>query len=345
MTQYVGSSAQIIKYLPSTNGKHFVYAGNIPTDKPALLVLGGALTVSEAKALGYMERLDSIIQARSEINMYAAVYKFESLDPMLVKADIFRRAGRRVALDTDQVAAQRKEQQLANINENEPTPGYIEDVYDELIEPRIVYGDAGATMQNMRNLIIYSHCHGAVVTNELARMAALNMQNAGFDDATIKRCLAAVVAIQHNPTAPLENAMFTTVNFMSASDDTLNFYDKFSQIALRQDNLAPAFMGKDYANVFIAGKLNTTNGAEHGFSYGYKNNSEQLTQNGKIIFTAEQNAINNAINAAIAGAEVPCPEQLVSGNDIDVQRMRATGKQLFGKVNRAKQSPRHVHQK
>lgn len=333
---YVGSSAYVIQANPSSSGgrRPFFYADKIDLSKPALVVLGGALTTTESKAFGYIEHLAKTTRNKANINLYAAIYNFGTIDPMLVKANTFRRAGRKMALDMDATIARRKEQQLNEINAAEPTPGYVEDLYETIIEPRIVRGDAERTAMNMGNLIIYSHCHGAIIVNHFTDMAAQQMKDAGFDDSTIQKCLAHVVVIQHNPTAPLENAKFTTLNFMSASDDTLNYFDTFSKNVLRRDDIAPAFMGDDYANVFVAGKLNKTNGSEHGFSVGYRDDGSDLTQNGKIIFGAEQNAINAAIDNAISGASCTNVASLVSSNEIDIQQLRANGRELMKKFSR-----------
>ena len=335
MMNFVGSSAHIIKQSPTPtgNGRRFLYADKIDISKPAVVIFGGALTTTEDKAFGYIEHLSNIIKNKSGVDLYAAVYKFGTVDPMLVKANVFRRAGRKMALDMDTNVARRKEQELAEINEIEPTPGYIEDLYEILIEGRIIRGNVAQTTRNLRNLIIYTHCHGAIVVNHLTDMAVQQMKDAGFDDNAIKQCLANVIVIQHNPTAPLENAKFTTLNFMSASDDTLNYLDTFSKNVLGHDDIKPAFMGADYANVFVAGKLNKTNGSEHGFSVGYKNNGADLTPNGQVIFSAEQNAINNAIDS-ISNPILPTEEQLVSGEGVVVAQMRVNGHEIFSKFSR-----------
>lgn len=333
MMNYVGSSAHMIKQSPTGGPRPFLYADKIDLDKPALVILGGALTTNEAKAIGYIEHLTNIIQNKSNANVYAAVYKFGTVDPMLIKANVFRRAGRKMALDMDASIARRKEQELTEINKIEPIPGYIEDLYEIIMEPRIIHGNAEQTARNLRNLIIYTHCHGAIVANHFTDMAVQQMKDAGFDDNTIKQSLANVIVIQHNPTAPLEKANFTTLNFMSASDDTLNYLDSFSKTVLGRDDVKPAFMGANYANVFVAGKLNKTNGSEHGFSIGYKNNGTDLTPNGRVIFGAEQNAINNAINS-VNNPILPTVEQLVSGNGVDITQMRANGHEIFSKFSR-----------
>ena len=331
---FVGSSAHTIKLNPDNGPKRFLYSDKINLNKPAMVVLGGALTTNETKAMGYIEHLSHVIQNKSGVDIYAAVYNFGTIDPMLIKANVFRRAGRQMRLDIDASIARRKETELAEINEQEPTPGYIEDLYEIIFEPRIIRGDVTQTARNLRNLIIYTHCHGAIVVNHMNDMAAQQMKDAGFDANAIKQCLANVIVIQHNPTAPLENAKFTTLNFMSASDDTLDYLDAFSKKVLGHDDVKPAFMGADYANVFVAGKLNSTSGSEHGFSFGYRDNHAGLTPNGKIIFGAEQNALNNAIISAIAGTTVPSPEQLASGDNIDIAQLRANGLEIFSKFSR-----------
>jgi len=336
MTEYIGSSAWLIKQNLNAGARQlkFVYADKIDVNKPALVILGGALTTDESKARGYIEHISPIITNRNSIEIYSAVYKFESLDPMLVKANIFRRAGRKIALDMDANVARRREQQLSEINENEPTPGYIEDLYETIIAPRIIRGDAQKTAKNLRNAVIYSHCHGAIVVNQLAEMASTQMKTAGFNDATIKQCMANLIVIQHNPTAPLENTPFTTLNFISSSDDTLNYFDAFSKHLLKKDDLSPVYMGEDYAHAFVAGKLNAKNGSEHGFSIGYKDDAGALTENGKMLFAIEHNAINNAINAAVSGAPLPHPEQLANGNGIDIKQMRHAGQEIYKTFSR-----------
>ena len=332
---YVGSSAHTIKRNPNNTPapRQYMYADTIPTNKPALIVLGGALTTNEHNAMGYIETIGGIIRNKSNIVFYAAVYNFGTIDPMLIKANVFRRVGRKMRLDMDANIARRKEQKLTEINEAEPTPGYIEDLYEIIFEPRIIRGNLEQTTRNLRNLIIYTHCHGAVVINHLTDMATQQMKDAGVDDSAIKQCLANVIVIQHNPTAPLENAKFTTLNFMSSSDDTLDYLDEFSKNVLGHDDVVPAYMGDDYANVFVAGKLNKTNGSEHGFSIGYKNDGIKLTPNGRVIFCAEQNAINNAINS-ITNPILPTVEQLVTGNGVDIAQLRANGRELMKKFSR-----------
>lgn len=332
---FVGSSAHIIKQNPNSTGagRRFLYTDQIDINKPAVVIFGGALTTTEDKAFGYIEHLSNIIKNKNVVDLYATVYKFGTVDPMLVKANVFRRAGRKMALDMDASIARRKEQELTEINKIEPIPGYIEDLYEIIMEPRIIDGNAEQTARNLRNLIIYTHCHGAIVANHFTDMAVQQMKDAGFDDNTIKQSLANVIVVQHNPTAPLEKANFTTLNFMSASDDTLNYLDAFSKTVLGRDDVKPAFMGANYANVFVAGKLNKTNGSEHGFSIGYKNNGTDLTPNGRVIFGAEQNAINNAINS-VNNPILPTVEQLVSGNGVDITQMRANGHEIFSKFSR-----------
>lgn len=336
MTQFIGSMAHLIKHNKNSNGaqRPFVYSDRIDINVPSLVILGGALTTDESRAMGYISHMLRNIKNVSDVNIYAAVYEFGTVDPMLVKANVFRRAGRKMALDMDATIARRKEQELNEINTTEPTPGYIEDLYEIIFEPRIIRDNPTATAKNMGNMVLYSHCHGAIVVNMLADMATRQMQSAGFDKATINQCMANVIVIQHNPTAPLENAKFTTLNFMSASDDTLNFFDAFSKNVLWRDDIAPAYMGSDYANVFIAGKLNRTNGSEHGFSVGYRDNGADLTPNGKVIFGAEQNALNNAVNNMLSGIKTIDVEQLVAGHGIDVAQMRANGKELLSKFSR-----------
>lgn len=94
---YVGSSAHIIKQNPNSTGagRRFLYTDQIDINKPAVVIFGGALTTTEDKAFGYIEHLSNIIKNKNVVDLYATVYKFGTVDPMLVKANVF--LGARVA--------------------------------------------------------------------------------------------------------------------------------------------------------------------------------------------------------------------------------------------------------
>lgn len=332
MTQFVGSSSYLVKNNPTaTQGqKQFVSVYEVPVGKPVLVIFGGALTTTDRKAYGYIEHISQKLPQLRDVDVYSAVYQFESVDPMLVKIQTFRRAGRKIALDANAAIARKKEQQLQEINANEPTPGYIEDLYDTIIAPRIIPRNQQATLKNMRDLVIYSHCHGAIVVKLLGDMATINMQKAGFTPAETKEILANTVAIQHNPTAPLENHVFTTLNFASATDDTLDYHDDFSKRVLGRQDIEPTFMGDDYANLFLASKLNKDmHGSEHGFSIGYQQTDESLTDQGKVIFAAQRNALVNALNRAKEQQPLQSPQDMTKGDNVNFAELLTKAKAIM----------------
>ena len=327
MNKYTPSHSYLIQSTPGNIG--YSTARNIPLNKVALVILGGGVTTNEKRASGYIEHIATQLKSSgvTNINIYGTVYAFGSLDSDLLKVNLFRRAGRKIRLSADNAAQQ--EQKLKQINENEPTPEYVLDLYDELIEPRIVEGDVVATIRNMRNLIFYNHCHGAVALRLLAEVTHAELKKADFDDTSIAKILKSIVAIQHNPVGPLENAHTTNINFLSASDDVLEYHNAFSKHIMGRHNLEPSFLGESYGNVFVAGQLKAQKGSEHGFSDGYKTESNVLlTENGKALFSAEQNAIKNAIIAAQNNTPVPTIEQLVSGHNVDFAVMKFNGDKL-----------------
>lgn len=336
MTQYVGSNSWIIKRVPNArNGQqNFTYTDNIIPGRASLVILGGSLTVDTKAAFGYIDNIVGVLDDADNVDIYSAIYNFESLDPLLVKANIFRRAGRKIKLDMDAKVARRKEQQLQTIIENEPTPGYIEDLYDFLFEHTIVPNDINKTKFNLGKIVIYTHCHGATVLKQLGEIAYQNMQQMGYKASDISDALRNIIAIQHNPAAPLEHQMFTILNFMSASDDTLNFHDNFSRHVLNRRNIKPAFFGNNYNNVFIVGQMNKRPGTEHGFSMGYAPEKQyELTDDGKMIFGMEHNAINNAIKATQSDAPKPSIEALVNGKNVDFEMLAENGKLIFDNIN------------
>ena len=327
MITYTPSHSYLIQ--PVQNNQIYSMVSNIPLDQVALVILGGGVTTNEKRSAGYIKHILPFIQDSGliNVNVYGVVYSFGSLDSDLLKVNLFRRAGRKVKFNADN--AEQQEIKLKQINENEPIPEYILDLYDALIEPRIVHGNVIATSKNMRNLIFYNHCHGAVALSLLSEVTRINLKNAGFDDASVRNILKNIVAIQHNPVGPLENPLVTTINFLSASDDVLNYYNAFSENVLGKHDLEPSFFGNEYGNIFVAGQLKSHTGSEHGFSDGYKPDAEQqLTANGQIIYSAEKNAIKNAITAAQNNTPIPSTEQFVSGTMINFAKMKSNGDKL-----------------
>lgn len=340
MNKYVPSRSCLIRLMPNNMGYSMV--GNIPLDKVALVILGGSVTTDEKRASGYIEHIEPVLKNSNikDVNIYSAVYSFGSLDSDLLKINLFRRAGRKIK------NAIQQEQKLNQINENEPVPEYVLDLYDEIIEPRIVIGDVATTILNMRSLIFYNHCHGAVALRLLSEVTHKELKNAGFDDKSVSAILKSIVAIQHNPVGPLETPEVTTINFLSASDDVLEYHNPFSDHVMGVHNLEPSFFGETYGNVFVAGKLNIHQGAEHGFSDGYKSDSRmRLTQNGQIIFRAEQNALRNVIIAAQDKAPIPNIEQCVSDDIVDFNAMKSSGDKLSSAMMGIRPMSKNNHQK
>lgn len=332
MKKYTPSHSYLIRTMPDNKG----YSGvsNIPLDKVTLVILGGGVTTDTKRAAGYIEHIAPILEDAKvkNTNIFSVVYSFGSLDSDLLKINLFRRAGRKV-----KTSAIQQEQKLKEINENEPMPEYVLDLYDELIEPRIVAGDATQTIKNMRNIIFFTHCHGAVALNFLADVTRNELKNYGFDDKSEDAVLKSIVAIQHNPVGPLEKSPVTTINFISASDDVLEYHNDFSKRVMGQHDLSPTFLGESYGNIFVAGKLKDGKGSEHGFSDGYKAEADKLlTENGKVIFRAEQNALINAIGAAQNNAPIPTPEQMVDGNNIDFKSMQMHGQHIIQTMHKTK---------
>lgn len=339
MTQYKYSTALPIKRMPTTaiESQSYTHVNKIPQNQIALVALGGAVTTDMKTASGYIKHLESLLKSANIKNttVYSVIYSFGSVQAELLKVNLFRRAGRKVKIHADNVA--QKERELKQMNENEPIPEYVLDLYDDFIEPRIVAGDVAQTIKNMRNLIFFAHCHGAVALHFLADVTRNELKNNGFDDKSADTILKSIVAIQHNPVGPLEQSPITAINFISASDDVLEYHNDFSKRVMGQHDLSPAFLGEPYGNIFVAGKLKDSKGSEHGFSDGYKADADKLlTENGKVIFRAEQNALINAITAAQNNMPIPTPEQMVDGNSIDFKSMQTHGQHIIQTMHKTK---------
>jgi hypothetical protein len=89
-------------------------------------------------------------------------------------------------------------------------------------------------------------------------------------------------------------------------------------------------MGDDYANLFLASKLNKDmHGSEHGFSIGYQQTDESLTDQGKVIFAAQRNALVNALNRAKEQQPLQSPQDMTKGDNVNFAEMLTKAKAIM----------------
>ena len=283
------------------------FVNTIPIDKPCLVILGGELTVSRRFANGYASTFEKLIKYYkiTDLDIYSACYDFEkhSTDRKHERKNAFADARARI---------------------QHPTPlkyavdtQYIQNLYDILIRPRIAdandkkYSD-GQAKKNMRNLILYTHCHGSAPVYAFQDIMKKDMKRLGYDTQAIYDIMKSLLVVQHAPVMPLEKQFFNTVSFMSANDTYMNFQNIFSEyVAENNSDLVPSYFSA--GNFFVTHAFTPHYIAEHQI-IGLVPDKEQdmLTPDGAIIMAAERNTIINGIKATQAGLDMPKLSDLIS---------------------------------
>ena len=291
-------------------------AETIPINKPSIIAFGGERTYSTKEANHYASVLEALVRFYKikDIDIYSAYYEFEN--------DSWDRKPER---EKAFISARSK---ILNKIHDSPVldTQYINDLYNIVIHPRIVDANGNrfsddVAVQNVRNAIFYTHCHGATTVRTFQNIMARDMREHEYDPHAIREIMRNVLVIQHAPVAPLERSKFNTISFMSANDTQMNFYNKFSEyVSDHTEDLFPAYFS--LGNFF----------AVYGFTHQLINehqivglvpthDQDMLTPDGAIIMASERNTIINGINAARNHKPIPDVRDLiVSVNDTDTVR-------------------------
>ncbi|MBQ8293847.1 MAG: hypothetical protein IJX89_00470 [Alphaproteobacteria bacterium] len=357
--KYIPSSAGVIKAVARTDENIY---GTQEVDKivpgvPAIVVLGGELTYVPRFANHYIKQIKRVLAENnvSGTDIYSVFYEFGSRDAALERIQMFQAARHKVQNSNrpaDVVACK-----MQHMQSTEPTANYIKQLYKALIHPILVLDTAGvqpnvvATLQNASKLRFYCHSHGAAVARMLGNLMRDEMLNMGFKASDIKQIQQSIVVIQHGPIVPLEYPYFTTLSFMSASDTRMNFHNAFSKYASENsENIYPSYFPQAGAHLFVAGQISRNFGNEHDNIGLAKEEFQTLTDDGRIIFAAERNAITNAVKTAIAGVKVPSVRELVSGPGVDFNELVCNGEWFYKLMmtelkQLRQQNLKHVNQK
>ncbi len=280
-------------------------AETVPARKLSLVIFGGERTVKNKDANWYMSMFERLLHFYNihDVNIYSAVYDFESTNRKPERTNAFIAAGHKIARmygATTPIDTQ-----------------YIDDLYRTVVRPRFINKNNEIlseidAINNVRQLIIFDHCHGATPVRAFQDIMASDMEKSGYTPSTIRKIMKNLLVIQHAPVAPLEKSRFNTVSFMSANDTLMNFYNKISEyIADNNADVLPSYIS--LGNFFVT----------HAFTYQYLDEHSiiglvpneiygMLTPDGEIIMAAERNAIINGIRAAQQGAPMPTIRELIA---------------------------------
>ena len=354
MMEYKPSSARVIKSVPKTPENEYgvIDVDAIDIHRPCIIALGGELTNSPRFANHYIKQIKQVLGEYSHMtDIYSIYYDFGSRDTDSERVKIFRNAGHRIRNTAKPI--QEINKKIEHMSATEPTPKYIQQLYNILLNPILVSGadstrmPASTVAQRASNIRFYAHSHGGAVATMLGDYMAQQMKSLGYTVAEIRTVQKNIIVIQHGPITPLEHPRFTTLSFASASDTKMNLHNRFSEYAADNSfDLFPSYFSQGGAHLFAAGEISTFITKEHDNEGLIK--PETLTEDGQIILSAERNAIVNAVRSA--GNPVPAVRDLVSGPGIDFDMLAANGEWFYKNMitdikNQPKQILVHDYQK
>ena len=346
MTEYKNSNAGIIKAVPKTADNQYgiIEVDVVPAGRPTMVVLGGELTYIPRFANHYLGQIRRVLEAANVTGaeLYSVYYEFGSRDADIDRINLFRRAKRKLLnMKRNRQAMEFKTEQMAT---NEPNPVYLDKLYNAIMRPIIFDNntqtpyDVQTAAKNASLLRFYTHSHGGAAVTELGAMMAKDMRKMGFTNTQIKNILQNVVVIQHAPITTLENPLFTTLTFASASDTRMNLYNLFSEFAYENAmNMYPSYFSQNGAHLFAAGQIMSTMAGEHDNAGLIE--TARLTDDGKVIMAAERNAIINSMQSAIDGNATPTVDKLVGGDGVDWDDLVRNGNWFYD--NMLKNIKRH----
>lgn len=353
MHDYKTSDIHIVKAVPkdSENVYGVVAADTITPQRPTIIVIGGELTFTPRSANYYIKQIKTALKSGdvTDADIYSVYYDFGSRDAGVERINLFKRAGHKLRKTGRLQFVIDKHTEA--MDSNEPTPRYIEQLYNKVIHPILVLDTNGVqvdgTAQNASYIRFYAHSHGAATLYMLGQYMADKLKEMGVSAADIRKIQRNIIVIQHGPIAPLEHPKFTTLSFISASDTRMNFHNIFSDyVADNWADLPPAYFPQGGAHIFAVGETSTKIGEEH------KNDglvsAQALTDDGILLFEAERNSIVNAMR--YSGQPVPKIDKLVDGGNVCLNDLRYNGEWFYALMlqdikNQRQQIPEHDYQK
>lgn len=361
MTSYTPSDISFIKRTDINDefGTYYIQAKKIPTDTPIVFVLGGNSAINDSESYRYLMAAHGVMKQENlgDIDTYSAVYRFNSSDPEINRANLFRKPTKMPAVKRTVTLDMETEKQLLKMQQNEPVPNSVRKLYRELILPRISNHagertDVASASRAMRNITIWGHCYANVLLGYLERLMEDEMLSMKYTITEIKNIQSNLLAILHSPDGPIGNSAFNILSFASAGNISVDFHNHLhKQIKDRSEFIKPGFLPGRRGNIVFAKRIRTRDNEEHkaGGMTDVIHPTNSFTFNGHTIITAERNALVNGINSSIRGDAIPSVRDLISGPDVNFDELEQNGNDLYETVLKStrdlKRSLRRARQK
>jgi len=305
------------------------------------MILGGENTHLAQIAYSYFRSIKDTLENNkitSGLNLYSVYYDFGS-SPTCRDGNFDRLSLFYKFRDPQRLA------EMSGISETElatsyplygSEPQYINDIYKIALQPRLYTknGQLLSTEQiakNLRNMIVFTHCHGAYVVRMLEQKMLAD-PILGAQLLQTPKLLQNLLVINHEPFAPLEKCKFTSLSFGSASDRQAGLYTELDyQMKSAPDRCAPAFFGPEFGNIMIADQLKHDICDEHSHIglRGSEFTDAKLTRNGKLLFTTERNALLKGVRAMLKGKPMPTIPQMLTTKYASYEELKRRGMQIY----------------
>jgi hypothetical protein len=322
------------------NPPNYDNGGKMDLSRPRILILGGENTVVDRIAYSYIVSIATALYKNNITNgldIYSAYYKFRDRNSGIDRLKLFRETrgdSMHCHAPLSDIDADIAADPLCSTY-----PNYVDDVFKFSLMPLLFDKNrtkfsCGKAKANIRNLIIYTHCHGAYIVRMLETCMTDAMQHF-YSEKEIYDIQKQLLVINHAPYAPLENCRFSSVSFGSASDTQISFHNCFDYVMKSQpQTFQPAFYGKGFGNIMIADKVKTDPEFEHshvGLNWSAAD-EQNLTLNGKVLFSAERNALIRGTKAMLSQEPIPLLPDLVSTDLASYESLVKKGMQIQKKL-------------
>ncbi|MBQ9270723.1 MAG: hypothetical protein IJ218_00445 [Alphaproteobacteria bacterium] len=328
---------------------------SIPADEVCVVYLGGDGATDDRKANGYTKVAQNDIKTALQIDVpiYGVTYDFAGKNPSFTRKIQFLK--HRAATLLSAAKAEQIKEDAADENADE---AYLEKLYKNIMEPRIVPMQKGRRYsaeeiaRNIRKITFVTHCHGGYVAYELEKRMRKQLESLGYSLQERKNILSQMLVVAHAPSCPLGVQQSSFYSFRSAYDgqgetgwgilpEYIRNRKREERIRFAADQngdtpraaqnryleLKPSYLEKK--RLFIIKQkhpwLNDedgpfmTNPDEHGdITYGHP----QQTPDGKCMMFFSRNLMISGVKNSIENAQkfTPLPplEELIAVHDVNM---------------------------
>ena len=197
-------------------------------------------------------------------------------------------------------------------------PKYIKDIFDEVIEPRILDDDGkrfslDKALKNIRKVNIVSHCHGGYVAMQLETMLNKRMEELGYDMSEREKITQQLLVVAYNPDCPYVVSKAKFIGIVS-SQDRCNKYNNYMRewLLMKPHYFGVGYMPKYWGRTLIGDMVSNQWGqvkeveevgdlfkskkgsvSEHGF-LGYEVKQE-MSDTGRLLQRFAGNILVNGV--------------------------------------------------